>query len=148
MHAGGISLRSAKTGEIKEIRSLLKNSGLPCEDVEPGRQDLIVALRSGEVVGCVGVERYGEAGLLRSLAVKEACRGHGMGKALVAEAVDRAVGHDVRELYLLTLTAERFFLKLGFERVDRASAPDAIRGTTEFESICPVSSACMKKKIG
>jgi amino-acid N-acetyltransferase len=79
--------------------------------------------------------------------VAEEYRSQGTGKALVEKLVAAAREAGDGELYLLTLTADRFFARLGFDRVDRAVVPDAIRGTTEFESICPVSSTCMKKEI-
>jgi len=61
------------------------------------------------------------------------------------EAVAGKAG--VQELYLLTMTAEPFFAKRGYGRVDRAKAPAALQGTTEFVSLCPVSSVCMMKRL-
>ncbi len=147
MNAEGWVLRAAEAGEIDRIRAMLREAGLPFEDVAQGRQDLIVALSGGEICGCIGLEKYGRHGLLRSLAVAEEYRGRGTGKALVEIVTAAAREAGIGELYLLTLTADRFFARLGFDSIDRASVPEAIRGTTEFESICPVSSTCMKKKI-
>ena len=63
------------------------------------------------------------------------------------EMTGHAKEKDIKQLYLLTLTADRFFEKECFERISRESMPEAIQNTTEFTSICPVSSVCMKKEI-
>jgi N-acetylglutamate synthase-like GNAT family acetyltransferase len=45
------------------------------------------------------------------------------------------------------MTAEGFFLKRGYQKIERISAPPEIQGTTEFQGLCPVSSVCMVKKL-
>ena len=83
--------------------------------------------------------------LLRSLAVGENARGKGVGSTLVAHAEHYAASKRVRSLYLLTMTAEAFFKRLGYERIDRSRAPPFIKQTSEFASLCPASSALMVK---
>ncbi|CAG0968732.1 partial amino-acid N-acetyltransferase, partial [Anaerolineae bacterium] len=53
----------------------------------------------------------------------------------------------VKSLYLLTMTAEAFFLRRGYARLLRENAPEAIRNTKEFSGICPLSSAFMVKNL-
>jgi amino-acid N-acetyltransferase len=53
----------------------------------------------------------------------------------------------IKELYLLTNTAEGFFSKIGFNKVERDNVPDSIRATKEFQSLCPSTAACMAKRI-
>lgn len=67
--------------------------------------------------------------------------------ALVAKAEGHAKAHGVEEVYLLTTTAEGFFARLGYERVEREGAPESIRGTKEFSSICPSSAVLMRKLL-
>jgi amino-acid N-acetyltransferase len=54
----------------------------------------------------------------------------------------------VRELFLLTTTAEPIFARWGFRRVDRAEAPPAIRESREFASLCPASAVFMARRVG
>ncbi|HEY3272555.1 MAG TPA: arsenic resistance N-acetyltransferase ArsN2 [Methanocella sp.] len=140
-------IRQARSSDGRRIKALLKKAELPYEDVEIGRQTFLVATAGGRIVGTVGVEAYGKHGLLRSLAVDEELRDHGLGSELTGEMVEKARSIGVRELYLLTLTAAQFFEKHGFERTERAKAPAALQGTTEFASLCPVSSVCMRKRL-
>ena len=97
--------------------------------------------------GLVGLELFGDVALLRSLAVSADVRSSGMGTALVRHAESYALSQGVRTLYLLTTTAEGFFVRLGYAGVARNVAPPAIRSTREFAGLCPSSSAFMSKQL-
>jgi amino-acid N-acetyltransferase len=79
--------------------------------------------------------------------VDEAARGRGCGSRLVAEAERHAARLGVQSLYLLTTTAEDFFRALGYATIARELAPEAIRNTREFSSLCPASSVVMVKRL-
>lgn len=104
-------------------------------------------VQDGALVGAVGLERYGQVGLLRSLAVTPSRRGRGIGYALVACVEEEARSHGLRSLYLLTTTAGAFFARLGYQRADREDAPAPIRSTSQFVSLCPSSSHLMVKRL-
>jgi amino-acid N-acetyltransferase len=53
----------------------------------------------------------------------------------------------LNNIYLLTTTAENFFKKYGFANADRTKAPDAIRTTSEFSSLCPSTAVFMYKEL-
>ena len=97
--------------------------------------------------GVVGLEIYGKAALLRSLAVRADRRGQGIGSRLVECAESYARERGVTSLYLLTMTAEAFFRHRGYSPLARDKAPEAIRATTEFAGICPASSSFMVKRL-
>ncbi len=133
--------------ELPEVTALLGANGLPITDLSPAIRFLGVRDRAG-LEGVVGVERHGEVGLLRSLAVRQDRRESGLGSALVLEVERLAATEGVGALYLLTTTAERFFSRRGYARVERDGVPAAIRATSEFASICPASAAVMHKALG
>ena len=54
---------------------------------------------------------------------------------------------SIDDLYLLTTTAEKYFLKFGFNKIEKISAPELIKQTEEFKSICPESAVFMHKHI-
>jgi len=93
------------------------------------------------------VEVYGAAGLLRSVAVHPGQRGTGLGQALTRAAADLARGAGVEELYLLTTTAEGFFPRLGFERVERGELPAALGASAELRGACPASAVAMRLRL-
>ena len=142
-----MTFRAGEKKDIHKIKLLLESADLPYEDIDLARQDFIVATQGAKIIGAVGLEPYGECGLMRSLTVEDTYRGRGMGRALVMEMTGYAREKGIKQLFLLTLTADRFFEKEGFERISRDRMPKAIQNTTEFTSICPLSSVCMKKEI-
>jgi amino-acid N-acetyltransferase len=128
------------------VKQLLSESGLPVEDITERHLQHFFGCGSGlDLEGLVGLELYGEVALLRSLAVVSSRRGAGLGSGLVEHAERHAQDQGVKSLYLLTTTAEAFFMRRGYARVARENAPAAIRSTREFSGICPLSSVFMVK---
>jgi len=126
--------------------ALLQAQGLPVSDITDEHLEHFFFIGSdGSPCGLVGLEIYGGDALLRSLVVGENARGKGLGSALTDHAEKYAVSKGVRSIYLLTTTAETFFRRLGYERIERAQAPSSIERTREFSSLCPTSSAFMVK---
>jgi amino-acid N-acetyltransferase len=130
------------------LATLLQAADLSTEDITPETlEHFLVAHLDKALVGCVGLEVLEESGLLRSVAVDEAHRGTGLGKELVAAMEEHARDAGVRNLYLLTTTAEGFFASLGYSKVPREQAPSGIAGTEQFSSLCPSSSSFMAKTL-
>jgi protein-tyrosine-phosphatase/N-acetylglutamate synthase-like GNAT family acetyltransferase len=140
-------IRQLGTADDGNTLALLEASGLPVSDLVDSQPVLLGTVDAAGLVGVVGVEVHGHSGLLRSLAVRADARGTGLGGALVDAAEQSARSHGIRRLYLLTDTAEKFFARRGFRRVERAVAPPEISGTSEFASICPSTSAFMMKDL-
>lgn len=97
--------------------------------------------------GVVGVEIYGEYGLLRSLPVRADHRLTGIGRSLLKHAETEAARLGVRDLYLLTESAATFVTRHGYAQTERTQVPRAIGATREFVELCPASAACMTKSI-
>jgi amino-acid N-acetyltransferase len=142
-----MKIQFAKPEDFEEIRDLLKSANLPFEDVENGVGHFLLARNQQALIGCVALQICGEDALLRSLAVNEIARNQGLGKALVLEILEYASRLKLTNIYLLTTTAEKFFQKHGFINADRNLAPDAIRETSEFSSLCPSSAVFMSKHL-
>jgi amino-acid N-acetyltransferase len=103
--------------------ALLESQGLPVSDITDEHLEHFFFVGSdGSPTGLVGLEVYGTDALLRSLIVGEAARGKGLGSVLVEHAEQYAASKSVRSMYLLTTTAEAFFKRLGYERIDRRNA--------------------------
>ncbi len=98
-------------------------------------------------IGLVGFEPCGVDALLRSLVVSPEHRSSGIGAKLVAHAEREARAQGVTAMYLLTTTAEAFFLRRGYGASPRELAPGCIRATKEFSGICPASSAFLMKRL-
>ena len=130
------------------VRQLLAEANLPSADLTAGHLEHFFGCGAqNEPRGVVGLEVLGSDALLRSLAVAPATRGRGCAKALVARAERHALEQGAGHIYLLTTTAADFFARLGYKRIERDHAPDAIRATSEFSTLCPVSSVLMMKEV-
>jgi len=129
--------------DFELIRHLLSECKLPFSDIDPTRQYFVIAEYEGKMIGCCGVEIYGENGLFRSLAVSPEYRSLGIGRLLTDKIINSASEKGIRKLYLLTTTARVFFTNLGWNETERKNVPIAIGNTTEFISICPSTATCM-----
>jgi len=140
-----------KESDLPQILSLLQLVQLPIEGVPEHVGDFIQITargkRGGPILGCVGLEIYDGSALLRSLAVEPEHQGKGYGRELTAAITEYARKRGVAVLFLLTSTAESFFAKVGFVRVERETVPAAVKRSVEFKSACPMSAVCMMKRL-
>lgn len=144
-HADGVAaaIRPAEPRDLPALLDLLAAASLPPSGVQDWLPHFCVAEHEGRLVGAAGLELYGESALLRSVAVAESWRGRGLGGALVAWSIEAAHAKGTREIYLLTETAERWFPRFGFRRIERADVPAAVQQSVEFRELCPASAAVM-----
>jgi amino-acid N-acetyltransferase len=75
------------------------------------------------------------------------CQRSGLGHALVTRLERDALADGVERLILLTDTAEAFFRRLDYEVIDRRYAPEEIKESAEFRSLCPATAVCMTKSL-
>lgn len=143
-----VVIRPARSDDLSSVESLLRAADLPLDGVADFfPQSYAVAVSNGKVVGAIGVERYGDHGLLRSAVVTDTQRGSGLGSRLTSDRIDWCVTNKMRSVYLLTTTAAPFFVNHGFVAVDRADVPAEVQRAPEFASICPSSAVVMQRSI-
>lgn len=128
---------------LNSITKLLKDNNLPYEDLISSQVEFITVYKDETLVGCIGVEKYGKNGLLRSLAVDDAYKGCGIGKKLIDDMLSKSKLDGIKQLHLLTTTADKYFKKYGFKNAERSDAPQSILQSKEFSDICPASSVYM-----
>jgi len=141
--ASATTVRAAIPTDLPGVERLLTRSGLPLDGVRDALPTFVVAQAGDEIVGVAGLEVCCDNALLRSVAVADPWRSHGVGRALVTRVIADAEARGIPSLYLLTTTAERYFPKFGFRPVARDQVPDDIRATAEFTSACPASAVVM-----
>jgi amino-acid N-acetyltransferase len=141
-----VTFTAAIAADGPRIADLLREAGLPSEDFQSHLGHFIVARSGTEIIGAVGAEVYGAEALLRSLVVAPSWRGQQLGDRLFRELEVAAGGWGVQRWWLLTTTAESFFLRRGFHVTPREAAPAAIAGTTEFRGLCPSVAVCLMRE--
>ncbi len=137
----------AQAADKENIISLLGRLKLPVSDLTGELKDFFVIKEGPKIIAVIGLETHGEHGLLRSMATHPAYRKNGLATSLVNRLIEVARTKNLKDIYLLTTTAEKFFEQKGFQKVDRNMVPQEIKQTPEFSSLCPSTSVIMKKEV-
>ena len=145
--AVSMNIQVAKTTDLPNILTLLKAAALPVAGIENHIETTLVARDSERLLGCAAVEVYGQAGLLRSVAVEAARRGEGLGERLTTAALELARRRGVRNIYLLTTTASHFFPRFGFTAIPRSELDPALARSEELRGACPASALAMHASL-
>ncbi|MHA2175823.1 MAG: arsenic resistance N-acetyltransferase ArsN2 [Candidatus Hodarchaeales archaeon] len=132
--------------DLEEVYLLLKQVDLPIEGVKEHFTDFFIIRDDKKIAGCVGIEIYEDVGLLRSVAVHPSFQGKGLGQQMVGKMETYSAEQGLHTIYLLTDTAEKFFLKLGYEYISREETDERIKQSVEFTTLCP-SSPVMRKSL-
>ena len=137
----------ATPDDADDIKLFLKRVKLPAGGIEPYLKNFILVKSADGLMGTLGLEIYDKSGLLRSFAVEPDSRGFGIGRELYDRMIEHVRSLGLEDLYLLTTTAEPYFAKLGFEKIDRKATPHVLGRSIEFKSACPKSAVCMRLKL-
>ena len=133
-------------GERDAIIALLRKLNLPTSDINDDIQ--LYLLQDGEkTIGTAGLKIFEDCALLRSVSVATEQQGKGYGKIINEQIEMYAKESGIKCLYLITTSAKAFFDQLGYGIIERNVAPEPVKQTTEFSSLCPSSAVVMKKLI-
>ena len=130
-----------------EIICLLQSQNLPTGDLPASLTGFYTALEYDKIIGVIGMERYGQYGLLRSMVVHPEYRNKQVAKTLVDNLEQTAASAGIVSIYLLTETAAKYFEGKGYKTIDRKEVPAPVTTSTEFSHVCPVSATVMTKMI-
>lgn len=139
--------KKANEPDIPVVENVLMGNNLPYKDIKNINIELFLAYEDNEFIGIVGLEKFSDVALLRSMVIFEAFRGQGYGKTICNKILEIAKTEDIKEVFLLTCTAKDFFQHLGFKKISREEPPYSIRSTTEFMGLCPESAICLKIEL-
>lgn len=140
-------IQQATEREFDAIKKLLDDNNLPTTDIYQDNIQLFIGLIDDKIMSVIGLEKYKNVGLLRSLAVTDLFKNQQVGSRLIRHIVDLCASEHIDKIYLLTTTAEKYFVKFGFTKIERMEAPDILKQTREFKDICPVSAVLMYKSL-
>jgi amino-acid N-acetyltransferase len=130
-HAGvPVELRKARMSDIAPVLRLINGYAalgimLPRTEFENSEhiRDFSVAYSGGRLVGCGALHFYSPTtGELRSLAVDQSAKAHGVGRRLVESLVAEASDYSLDAVFAFTYVPD-FFRKVGFTEVERGALP-------------------------
>src|SRR5579862_7572717 len=128
--AKGIEVRKASMQDIPALLELIngyaaKGIMLPRTEFEMSEnmRDFMVAYAGNQLVGCGALHFYSPTmGEVRSLAVAESHKTHGIGRMLVDSLVYEAKLYGLDAVFAFTYVPG-FFAKVGFHEVERGELP-------------------------
>lgn len=141
-----MTMRRARTSDAERICSLVNYYAergrmlhRSLESVYEALREFLVAEEDGRVLGCVAVDVFwADLAEIKSLAVDPDSRGGGVGRQLLAAAIDDARALGVGRIFALTYEQE-FFAGHGFEKIDRSMLPEKVWRECVA---CPKADAC------
>ena len=125
-----MTIRQANVHDVQAIHSIICDSAehdrmlfRSLADIYENLQTFLVAQSETRITGCCALEVvWADLAEIKSLAVDNAVRGQGVGRALVEKALDQARALAVPRIFALTME-QRFFEKLGFTAVAKDELP-------------------------
>jgi amino-acid N-acetyltransferase len=129
---------------LPDIETLLQKCDLPFEDCKEQLDNFYGITSGNDLIAIGALQIKGPIALLRSVAVLNGNRGMGLAAAMTQHLLELARSNRVRDIYLLTESAEHYFTRFGFHSVNRDSLPAYIQSTRQFASLCPASAQAMR----
>jgi amino-acid N-acetyltransferase len=123
-----IKIRRGTIEDVEQVEELLMAAGVGNASVQEWIEHFLIALNNetGDMVGTVGVERYGNSCLLRSLVLTKEIATEPEGMKLIQLFLSYAETEGVEELYLFT-AVPHIFIHMGFEEVEFDEIPLSIQ---------------------
>ncbi|HET6615351.1 MAG TPA: GNAT family N-acetyltransferase [Dehalococcoidia bacterium] len=131
----GVRLRRARRGDLPAITDVIVNANLPALFVEEFAEGFAVAEQDGAIIATGGLEIYENAGFLRSIAVTREGRGLGLGREITKLLIADARAARIRDMYLFTQDAVRFWQHMGFADVPMDAWPESARANWQYRYI-------------
>jgi amino-acid N-acetyltransferase len=139
---------SAAPQDLESLKALLRSCESPADDISAAHLENFFVIKDGsQILGSIGLEKSGDFGLLRSLALMQSLRGQGLGIQLVEQIEGYARSQQIAMLYVLTTTADQKFAHLKYKKIPRQSAPSPLQETAEIRIICPASAVYMDRQL-
>lgn len=116
---------------LDDARAFLRRQGRLPADFAQAPCRYWAAFDSDQIVGTIGLEWQGAAGLLRLAFVRPSHRSRGLGQALYQRLASDALCMGVTELYLFSTGAGGYWQRLGFTGCPVAEAAGKLASTPQ-----------------
>ncbi|WER50411.1 GNAT family N-acetyltransferase [Cupriavidus sp. WKF15] len=139
--------RLATKADLRDVEALLQACSLPVGGIYREAVQFHVSRDKTGLLGCAGIEAFGDVGLLRGVAVAERARRAGLAALLVCALVADVRLRGIECLVVQTETAAGYFTRLGFTPVERAAIPHDLLLSLELANASISDTALLKAKL-
>jgi UDP-N-acetylmuramate: L-alanyl-gamma-D-glutamyl-meso-diaminopimelate ligase len=144
----GDAITAARLSHASELETFLEEFDLVPVNLRKHIDEFYILRGKEEMIGCVGLETRGRAGLIKSLAVVSDRQGEGLGFMLAQSAVDRARDRGLKHLYMFgTETTSKIGRLLGFSPFPREEVEKEMAASPEFTRPLHVRSELMRLNL-
>lgn len=128
-------VREATRADFPQMITLIQACGLYTESVQMGAGlRYWICIRDEQIVGAVGMEHNGSAGLLRSMAVHPETRGEGVASLLLHEVAKFALQHNIFSFFIFTIGPSTWAERWEFEQVSPRSIATILPSAPQVQS--------------
>ncbi len=117
VRAAACHYRRGRAADVPAFAQLIIAGDLPPLFIEEFVEGFVAVEHDGEIIGCGGLEVFGDSGVIRSIVVDERGRGQNIAQEMTGLLVADARAAGISDLYLFTMHAHNFWLRLGFTDV-------------------------------
>jgi amino-acid N-acetyltransferase len=137
-----IVVRLAKENDMIAMEQLLDKTKLNKVGIAENLDNFLVVedLRSEplpSIVGMVGLEIYGDKGILRSLVLRSEGWNSKVGVELIALIISYGWRKGLKEIYLMASSSRSFFEYWGFVELAWDDVPDQLKVSSQFTEYNP-----------
>jgi amino-acid N-acetyltransferase len=127
------TVRHANQGDREAILQLLQQAGVSKKGVDRHLENFLLVEEppKGRKVGTVGLEIYGDRGLLRSFVMERSSWNAKTGLELITVVLSFVQRLELKEIYLLTGISPNLFEYFGFQPVKWEELPGEIRHSAD-----------------
>ena len=133
--AGACTYRRGRASDLPEFARLIVAGELPPMFIEEFVEGFVAVEHEDELIGCGGLEIYGESGVVRSVVVDERGRGQHIGERISELLLQDARASGAADVYLFTMHAYNFWRRQGFADAPLDTWPDPTRVCWQYQFI-------------
>lgn len=130
----GIFVRRAEEKDLLRIQRLVAKAGLREKGIEQHvDRFIVVANKDDQLIGTVGVEKYGTDGLLRSLVLDSVMWNEYLSLQFLEVVLQHTKEQQIDTVYLCTKGTNMLFHYLGFQKTNVENVPDHVKKSPHFQ---------------
>lgn len=129
------------------VAELLEQNNLSRSGLTDNNVFLFALFKGDEILGAGALAVIDTFSMLRSVCINKKYQKNRLGSDLCGHLYEKAQALGLKDIYLLTDTAEGFFKKQKFETISRKELPIILEQNVLVQNACSTNSTVMHRKL-